>query len=273
PPAPRRARTGSRPGVPPARRGPREPRSLRGRRWSWRAGSGWPSGRCGARAAARTGIIADAPATAAWPPPRSWTAPPRPCAARRDAGSLRALSEPPDAHVRTDRRRTRTRRTAGRKPEPGRRGCGRDRPGGAAVQRRAGPGFDRRPGAGAGDQQALRLPAALGQRREPAHLRLAAGAVGTRPAAPHHLIPVLQIALALAYALLAHLASARDEPRLAFAALLVLVALLFVAPLLRLRPWAFALAGAAAAGAWWLHARGLDALPLLLVPVVFVALV
>jgi uncharacterized membrane protein len=87
------------------------------------------------------------------------------------------------------------------------------------------------------------------------------------------LIPVLQIALALAYALLAHLASAREAPRLAFAALLVLVALLFAAPLLRLRPWAFALAGASVAGAWWLHARGLDALPLLLVPVVFVALV
>ena len=43
----------------------------------------------------------------------------------------------------------------------------RDRSGSAAVQHRAGPGFDRCAGTGAGDQQALRLPAALGQRRKP----------------------------------------------------------------------------------------------------------
>lgn len=87
------------------------------------------------------------------------------------------------------------------------------------------------------------------------------------------MIPTLQIALAVAYAVLAHAASAREDARLASAALLVLVALMLVAPLLKLRPWAFALAAASTAGVWWLHARGLAALPLLLVPVVFVALV
>ena len=87
------------------------------------------------------------------------------------------------------------------------------------------------------------------------------------------MIPTLQIALAVAYAVLAHAASARGDARLAAAALLVLVALVLVAPLLKLRPWAFALAAASTAAVWWLHARGLVALPLLLVPVVFVALV
>jgi len=87
------------------------------------------------------------------------------------------------------------------------------------------------------------------------------------------LIPSLQIALAVAYAALAHLASAGDDARLAFAALLVLVALVLVAPLLRLRPWALAVAAVSAAGAWWLYAHGLANVPLLLAPVVFVALV
>ena len=100
-------------------------------------------------------------------------------------------------------------------------------PGRAAVQRRAGAGFDRRAGTGAGDQQALRLPAALGQRRQPPHLRVAARAVGARraaqgrlirftpapPAVNAHASPDLRLALALAYPLLAHLAgSQRDEP-------------------------------------------------------------
>lgn len=83
----------------------------------------------------------------------------------------------------------------------------------------------------------------------------------------------LQIALALAYALLAHGASAGGDARLALAALLVLVALVLAAPLLQRRPWAFALAAVAAAGACWLYLRGLAAVPLLLVPVAFVALV
>ena len=87
------------------------------------------------------------------------------------------------------------------------------------------------------------------------------------------MILALQIALAAAYALLAHAASAGGDPRLALAALLVLVALVFIAPLRRGRPLAFVLAAASAAAAWWLYRRGLAPLPLLLVPVVFVALV
>jgi uncharacterized membrane protein len=87
------------------------------------------------------------------------------------------------------------------------------------------------------------------------------------------LIPILQIALAVAYALLAHGASSGDDARLAFAALLVLVAMVLAAPLLRGRPWAFALAALSTAGAWALYRQGLATLPLLLVPVVFVALV
>lgn len=87
------------------------------------------------------------------------------------------------------------------------------------------------------------------------------------------MIFALQIALALAYALLAHGASARGDARLALAALAVLVALVLVEPLLHRRPWAFAAAVVGGAGAWWLYRAGLAALPLLLVPVVFVALV
>ncbi|WP_238345943.1 ketosynthase [Luteimonas saliphila] len=87
------------------------------------------------------------------------------------------------------------------------------------------------------------------------------------------MILALQIALAVAYALLAHGASAGGDARLALAALLVLVALVLAPPLLRLRPWAFALAAVSSAAAWWLYRQGLATLPLLVVPVVFVALV
>ncbi|TYT26814.1 ketosynthase [Luteimonas viscosa] len=87
------------------------------------------------------------------------------------------------------------------------------------------------------------------------------------------MILALQIALAVAYALLAHGASAGGDARLALAALLVLVALVLAQPVLRLRPWALALAAVSSAAAWWLYRQGLATLPLLLVPVVFVALV
>jgi len=87
------------------------------------------------------------------------------------------------------------------------------------------------------------------------------------------LILAAQIVLAVAYALLAHGASAGGDARLAFAALLVLVALLMAAPLARLRPWAFPLTLALAAGSWWLYRAGLATLPLLVAPVGFVALV
>ena len=87
------------------------------------------------------------------------------------------------------------------------------------------------------------------------------------------MILALQIVLAAAYALLAHGASAGGDARRAFAALLVLAALVLAPPLSRLRPWAFAAAAAALAAAWWLYRQGLAMVPLLLVPVVFVLLV
>src|SRR5690606_7933134 len=187
-----------------------------------------------------------------------------------------------------DPRRARTGRAAGREPEPGRRGAGRHRSGGAAVQLRPGPGLDRRAGAVAGDQQALRIPAALGQRGKPAHLRLAAGAVGTyrteprglsaaAPAAPRppggSMILALEIALAVGYGVLAHLASARDSHALALLALLALVLLVLASPMAARRPWAWLALPLLVAGCWALYRAGHAPLPLLLVPVAFIALV
>ena len=62
----------------------------------------------------------------------------------------------------------------------------------------------------------------------------------------------LQVGLAIAYALLAHAASA-GSVHAALAALLVLVALVLAAPMLQPRAWAWALAALLAAGAWALH--------------------
>lgn len=87
------------------------------------------------------------------------------------------------------------------------------------------------------------------------------------------MILAIQIVLAVAYALLAHGASAGGDARLALAALLVLVILVMIAPLARLRAWAFPATVALAAGSWWLYRAGLATLPLLVAPVAFVALV
>lgn len=87
------------------------------------------------------------------------------------------------------------------------------------------------------------------------------------------MILALEIALAVAYALLAHLASARGDDGLALAALLVLVALVLAAPLLQRRIPAFAAAAVSAMGAVWLYREGLAMLPLLVVPILFVLLV
>ena len=85
-------------------------------------------------------------------------------------------------------------------------------------------------------------------------------------------LPAGQVGLAIAYALLAHAASA-GSVHAALAALLVLVALVLAAPMLQPRAWAWALAALLAAGAWALHRAGLSMVPLLLVPVAFVWLV
>lgn len=87
------------------------------------------------------------------------------------------------------------------------------------------------------------------------------------------MILAIQIVLAVAYALLAHGASAGGDARLALAALLVLVLLVMIAPLARLRAWAFPVTVALVVGSWWLYRAGLATLPLLVAPVAFVALV
>ena len=87
------------------------------------------------------------------------------------------------------------------------------------------------------------------------------------------MILVLQIILAVAYALLAHGASAGGDARLALGAVLVMVALVMALPLLRLRAWAFPVTALLLAGSGWLYRAGLVTLPLLIAPVAFVAVV
>jgi hypothetical protein len=86
-------------------------------------------------------------------------------------------------------------------------------------------------------------------------------------------ILVLQLLLALAYSALVHAASALDQPALASAALVVLVVLLLVAPLLHRRAWAWLALPVLLLGVHALHRAGLVAVPILLVPVAFIALV
>src|SRR5690606_14618663 len=78
---------------------------------------------------------------------------------------------------------------------------------------------------------------------------------------------------ALAYGVLAHLSSSRGSHPLALAALLVLVLLVLAAPLAARRARAWLALPLLAAGCWWLYRAGLAPLPLLLVPVAFIALV
>ncbi len=83
----------------------------------------------------------------------------------------------------------------------------------------------------------------------------------------------LQALLALAYTVLAHTASARHDERIAVAALVVLAVMLLLAPMARRRWWAFALLPLLLAGIVALQRTGLVAVPMLLVPVAFVAMV
>lgn len=82
-----------------------------------------------------------------------------------------------------------------------------------------------------------------------------------------------RLLLALAYPWLAHAASAQDSPALAVLALADVALIVLLEPLLRRRPWAWLLAAALAAGLWRLGQSAYALLPLLLVPVAFVALV
>ena len=80
-------------------------------------------------------------------------------------------------------------------------------------------------------------------------------------------------AMAVAYAVLAHVASATQDDRYAYAALLSLVAMMLAAGLLARRAWAWIALPLAVAACHLLYRGGRAGLPLLVVPVVFVAAV
>ncbi|QDW66853.1 ketosynthase [Luteimonas granuli] len=81
------------------------------------------------------------------------------------------------------------------------------------------------------------------------------------------------VAMAVAYAALAHVASATQDDRYAYAALLSLVAMMLAAGLLARRAWAWVALPLALAACHLLYRSGQAGLPLLLAPVAFVAAV
>lgn len=83
----------------------------------------------------------------------------------------------------------------------------------------------------------------------------------------------LQVLLAVAYAVLAHMASLRQDEALAAGALVALVLLVLAAPLAARRPWAWVLLPLLLAATWALWRGGHAAQPLLLVPVAFILLI
>jgi hypothetical protein len=80
----------------------------------------------------------------------------------------------------------------------------------------------------------------------------------------------LRVGLAVAYPWIAHAANARDDGLLAAMALGDIALIVLLGPLLRLRPWAWALLAVVAALLWRLAAGPLATLPLLFPPVLFV---
>lgn len=87
------------------------------------------------------------------------------------------------------------------------------------------------------------------------------------------MILILEILLALAYSVLAHVASARHDGPLAVCALAVLLLLVLVSPLARRRLWAWLVLCAGLAALAWLARSPYTQVPLLLVPTAFIALV
>lgn len=87
------------------------------------------------------------------------------------------------------------------------------------------------------------------------------------------MILILEVLLALAYSLLAHIASARHDGPLAVYALAVLLLLMLVSPLAQRRWWAWAALLVGAAALAWLARSPYTQVPLLLVPTAFIALV
>lgn len=84
---------------------------------------------------------------------------------------------------------------------------------------------------------------------------------------------ILEIALAVAYSVVAHLASARHDGPLAVGALALLLLMLLAAPLLQRRWWAWAGLAAGLAALVWLAGSPYAQVPILLVPTAFIALV
>ena len=83
----------------------------------------------------------------------------------------------------------------------------------------------------------------------------------------------LRVLLALAYPVLAHLASARGDGGWAALALADIVLLLLLEPLLKRRAWALSLLGLCLLGLWWVSQSRYALMPLLAPPVLFIALV
>ncbi len=81
----------------------------------------------------------------------------------------------------------------------------------------------------------------------------------------------LTIAMAVAYAAFAHLASATHDDRYAYGALLALVAMMLAAGLVARRAWAWLALPLSLAACHLLYVSGHAGLPLLLAPVAFVA--
>jgi len=86
-------------------------------------------------------------------------------------------------------------------------------------------------------------------------------------------VPLARLLLLLAYPVLAHLASLREDGTFAALALGDLAILCLIEPLVRLRPWAWGLTIALGVGLYFFARSPLIQLPLLLVPPAFVALI
>ncbi|MEN1941291.1 ketosynthase [Luteimonas sp. MJ174] len=83
----------------------------------------------------------------------------------------------------------------------------------------------------------------------------------------------LTVAMAVAYAVLAHLASATLDDRYAYAALVSLVAMMLAAGLVARRAWAWVALPLALAACHLLYRSGHAGLPLLVAPVAFVGVI
>lgn len=84
---------------------------------------------------------------------------------------------------------------------------------------------------------------------------------------------LLRLVLAIAYPLLAHLASDRRDGVLAAGALADIALILLLRPLLERRGWAWTLLSGIGVGLFWLTQSGYALLPLLVVPVAFLGFV